>query len=399
MKKEALRVCLLALAIATVVSGGCKLKITVPDGGRVVSKSGNYECAPGNVCTIDIYDLYFKEEFVAIPQEGYVFAGWLDRKFAFCRNKKSPCVIDSSYCDRHPNLMKILESDQVFYLEPVFYRTDMSGNYSMKPQRESQVICGNEPVIYRLPNPFSISVKHVNEHLLSDFIVGNEVPGADLVHKGVTVSEVDFRNFTQRALFSHPVNGYIDYYLFFDPHPSSKVGFSGSYFAETVERISGRVCSNYSYFFAEKFSDSISNSGLPDTPSVSGSYRLDIEKADIVCTDGSSGVGPSVTAEMEVTQSVNMISFNNPARALAESRTDPGSQSQYPVGGTINRSGDFVANGFARIYYDSNVQEWTTINGSFGIDSINGTIRILHTPGELDGTCTEVHSFAGYRTD
>ena len=398
MASKVLWICAIIVALVFLLLPGCKIEVTAPEGGRVVTRSGAFTCESGSTCVIDVVDVFFDETFEAEPASGYLFSNWRKRDRGLCGDRKEPCHL---YTTTFPGtlLMQFLESDEVFYLEPLFYRTELSGKYALRPQRESQIQCGNEPAFYKLPNPFSINVKHFDEHLLSDFIVGNEVPGAELVHKGMTVSEVDFRNFTQRALFSHPVSGYIDYYLFFNPHSSSKVGFSGDYFAETVERVSGRICSSYTYFFSEKSSDSIPNSGFPNAPNVAGSYHLDIEEADIVCSDGTAGVGPGVTANMEVTQSVNLISFNNPARALAEARTDPSSQSQYLVGGTINKSGQFVANGFARVYYDSHVQEWTIIKGNFETGTIHGTIKILHIPGELDGTCTEIHSFTGYRTD
>ena len=42
-----------------------------------------------------------------------------------------------------------------------------------------------------------------------DFITGNEVPGAELVSKGMAVSLADPRRFSQRALYWHPSRGMI----------------------------------------------------------------------------------------------------------------------------------------------------------------------------------------------
>lgn len=119
-KNKILSMCLLAFATAVLFFTGCRLEITVPEGGKVITKSGAYECASGQVCTIDIYDIFFDEEFIASPAQGFRFTRWKKKKFSFCGNKMTPCLVDSSYSDRHPNLMKILESDMVFYLEPVF---------------------------------------------------------------------------------------------------------------------------------------------------------------------------------------------------------------------------------------------------------------------------------------
>jgi hypothetical protein len=124
--------CLL-LSLVFVVAGGCKLEIAVPDGGKVISKSGNYECLSGEKCSIDIYDYFFKEEFVARPTtEGYLFSHWRKKTRAFCGNEtKNLCTIDSSHSALHPNLTQILYSDETFYLEPVFAKPDtwlQSGN-------------------------------------------------------------------------------------------------------------------------------------------------------------------------------------------------------------------------------------------------------------------------------
>ena len=43
-------------------------------------------------------------------------------RWGLCGNKDGPCRIDSSLAERHENLIKILESDAVFYLEPIFLK-------------------------------------------------------------------------------------------------------------------------------------------------------------------------------------------------------------------------------------------------------------------------------------
>jgi len=58
---------LLALLLSTT---GCKLRIDVPEGGRVVSESGVFSCEPGQTCDIDINDFFFDETFKAVPDDG-----------------------------------------------------------------------------------------------------------------------------------------------------------------------------------------------------------------------------------------------------------------------------------------------------------------------------------------
>ena len=58
---------------------GSKIIIHVPPGGSVVSSSGLFACAGGEVCTIDIDKRYFAETFSAEAEPGFEFEGWDDR--------------------------------------------------------------------------------------------------------------------------------------------------------------------------------------------------------------------------------------------------------------------------------------------------------------------------------
>jgi hypothetical protein len=109
----------LTAALAT----SCKVQITVPKGGKVITESGDYECKSGEVCSIDIYDLFFDQAFIATPAEGYVFARWEKVARGLCAYKSTPCRIASAWASIHEVFMELLESDDVFYLEPVFANT------------------------------------------------------------------------------------------------------------------------------------------------------------------------------------------------------------------------------------------------------------------------------------
>lgn len=71
-------------ALFTAVSlSGCKVQITVPEGGRVESTSGAYVCESGEACTIDVVDVFFDEIFQAQPAPGYEFVSWRQKKIRF----------------------------------------------------------------------------------------------------------------------------------------------------------------------------------------------------------------------------------------------------------------------------------------------------------------------------
>ena len=112
------RFLLLVLITATVV--GCKLRITVPEGGHVTSESGAFECAEGDVCTIDVVDVFFDEKFTAVPKSCYSFDSWVGQESGFsCWSGSSDSwSLNTRICGPFEALMSILESDQTFFLQP-----------------------------------------------------------------------------------------------------------------------------------------------------------------------------------------------------------------------------------------------------------------------------------------
>lgn len=108
------------IIVAVLMLLGCKIEIAVPEGGSVSSKSASFNCSSGQRCQIDVYDIYFNEDFVATPAPGYIFEGWREKNRGLCGGSLGSCHLHTSSFAGNPFLMSILESDQVFYLEPVF---------------------------------------------------------------------------------------------------------------------------------------------------------------------------------------------------------------------------------------------------------------------------------------
>lgn len=113
---------ILSIAVLLVISS-CKIKITVPEGGRVVALSGAYTCEAGETCVIDVIDAFFDETFDAKPAAGFTFAAWRKKDLAFCGGDNSVCQLSTAEFPGTP-LMQFLESEKVFYLEPVFGRSN-----------------------------------------------------------------------------------------------------------------------------------------------------------------------------------------------------------------------------------------------------------------------------------
>lgn len=112
------------LLLPLVLLAACRVRIVVPEGGAVASESGAYRCNAGARCEIQVVDTFFDETFVAEPAQGYRFAGWRKRHRSFCGGNTAPCRLATSGFEGDDNLMQILESDEVFFLEPVFESTE-----------------------------------------------------------------------------------------------------------------------------------------------------------------------------------------------------------------------------------------------------------------------------------
>jgi uncharacterized repeat protein (TIGR01451 family) len=143
-KKKILYICLLALAVMALFFTGCKIQITVPEGGIVRTESTSYTCKSGQVCTIGIYDIFFDETFIAVPigcygsgypfvgpgvvppcYTGYEFTGWKKYNGRLCGGSNKPCHLYTSFFLEYEILMSILESDMTFMLEPIFTKQNI----------------------------------------------------------------------------------------------------------------------------------------------------------------------------------------------------------------------------------------------------------------------------------
>lgn len=137
-KNITISVFLLSLSVGTLFFAGCKIQINVSEGGNVTTSSGAYECHSGQTCTIDINDLFFDEEFIAEPTEGFQFVKWKKVERGLCAGKNIPCRIVSDWARLHQFFMAILESDNIFYLEPEF---DVYGSRVLT-ERVSDIVPG-----------------------------------------------------------------------------------------------------------------------------------------------------------------------------------------------------------------------------------------------------------------
>lgn len=108
-----------ALLLATL--NGCRLALSVVEGGSIESASGVYTCLEGKNCIIEISDTDFTETFTAVADDGWVFTNWLAGQNMLCGGSTDPeCPIDLTGLAGDENAEAVIASDALFYLSPVF---------------------------------------------------------------------------------------------------------------------------------------------------------------------------------------------------------------------------------------------------------------------------------------
>lgn len=107
-------------AAVCIVLSACRIDITTPNGGAVTTESGGYACSVPSTCSVAVSDTGFSETFIAVPIEGHQFIGWKKGSGYLCGGSLAPCHIETAWFSGYENMMDLLDSDEVAYLEPDF---------------------------------------------------------------------------------------------------------------------------------------------------------------------------------------------------------------------------------------------------------------------------------------
>lgn len=86
----------------------------------MIASSGEFNCATS--CSINVTNDSFDQTFVAIPTAGYEFKRWRRQTSGLCGGKVDSCRIVTAGFSAFDSLVAILESDQKFYMTPIFQR-------------------------------------------------------------------------------------------------------------------------------------------------------------------------------------------------------------------------------------------------------------------------------------
>ena len=137
---------ILLISLLTIAS--CKVRVVVPEGGSVTTQSGAYDCAAGKTCNIDIVDFFFDQTFVAKPAQDYRFKFWRKGDRRFCGVSSEPCRLFTTGLDANADLAgamrSFFESDEVFYLQPVFEKKATANDCTPAAASYSLTISGGE---------------------------------------------------------------------------------------------------------------------------------------------------------------------------------------------------------------------------------------------------------------
>lgn len=125
---------------------GCRVEISVPEGGTVETLSENHSCSGGQTCVVEVNDLFFDETFFARPDEGYTFSHWIKQPRGLCGGMPTPCHLFTSLFEGNEALISFLASTEAFFLEPVFTTCSGGTTYSGLTSQQrpiSIIICNN----------------------------------------------------------------------------------------------------------------------------------------------------------------------------------------------------------------------------------------------------------------
>lgn len=164
---------------------GCKIVITVPEGGKVVSEDG-FECLGGQTCELEVSDTTFDSTFTVIPAAGNTFTRWKKADRHFCGNSGQPCRLRTTGFAGNQKLLDILASDQEFYLEPMFVGYNVTywkktlaqidkGNFST-----DSFLYASEPIVGQCdPGAMNDGPKTRSLQALNQTRKLHDLPGAD----------------------------------------------------------------------------------------------------------------------------------------------------------------------------------------------------------------------------
>lgn len=108
----------IAVVVLALMATGCRLGVSVFEGGDVLSASTERHCFEGGTCEFTVDDPFFTETFTAKPRYGYEFVKWRSGDLFLCGNSTDPeCTVT---LEGDTLSRAIVSSGHMGYLMPEF---------------------------------------------------------------------------------------------------------------------------------------------------------------------------------------------------------------------------------------------------------------------------------------
>jgi hypothetical protein len=388
-----------ALALAAILLTGCKIEIIVPEGGSVVTRSGSFRCLAGQTCLIDVYDLYFSQDFVAKPDSGYTFDKWKKTYRGFCGGKSKSCNLYTSELDDYPALMAFLESDDTFYLEPVFRKSTaavrITRTYSLA-SNSTVVYCSNGNSITLPADNQDIQVTQVGNVLKFESMEARSEAYIDSTTEFGYLDNDDgsYQSGAWQLGYSNDA-GFFEI-IYRDTGWLNDSGLYGSSDINFLYKDRDVACTGSRDFTGSLVSTNKSQIDNSQFPNVGGVYTQKAQDSYITCSDGTSAPAEGGDFTFNVHQKGNAVSLevtNLGAPPVGITPID-----SHPVSGFLDTNGNLSATGSAVGRFDGitgEVNQVVTVNSSFSAGGWSGKLKFYYMMFGDRTSCEEEHRFTG----
>ena len=403
---NAFRVFFFALLLVTVA--GCKIQVEPSTRGDVRSVSGAYDCNSGQVCDIEVDDVFFDETYVAEPVGDHVFARWRYRERGLCGGSSLPCRLFTTAFAGNTALEQVLASDQVFYLEPSFEPAEQpwstSGTYRMATEA-FELTCTDGTTVALPARSQRVLVTEVAYNMRVKFLAEQTiggVPVAELFDAFGTVDNQGKFALTRIAEAGDDGDNEIEETLTL----SGKIvdeAWRGQYrLLVSFSQENLRICSGVSAFSGERISPNISPIDASKLTSLNGNYRIHLSAQELSCN------GFPDTESLPLSGKTLSVDFRTAADLVSNTlldELDTGSALQIvsptPLAGWVEE--DFFASVAAVRASSENFPEGFTLLGLFygdvQGDNISGVVEFERQiqAGSRARACFDEFTFTGAR--
>ncbi|MBN7798211.1 S8 family peptidase [Parahaliea mediterranea] len=322
--------------------GGCKVRIDVPEGGRVETESGRYQCDEGTVCELDVRDTDFDERFLAVADGEHVFRGWRRGDGHFCGGSLDACALSTTGFPGNASLMEVLRSEQVFHLAPVFEPAEfypVAGTVTVAAQSRADGDV-NDAIASYTPNDLPSQAQPVS----NPATIGGYANVIDVGEPGPSTEFGDPDDFYAVDLLAgqvialnvaDPEQGDLDLYLFDSNEQIVDFSLNTSYHESITVARSGRYSVNvYAYSGASNYTLSIGQPASEAAGGFTASADFDPETVVVQYRQANNQQARTASADEPQPRLENLTSLS--AASAARAAGGPGKAGQFR-GGELER--------------------------------------------------------------